>query len=40
VLGRLIDSGLEHHMVLAYGDHDAALRQAAAALGLPVLSLT
>jgi hypothetical protein len=25
VLGRVIDSGLEHHMALAYGDHVEAL---------------
>lgn len=37
--GKLIDSGLEHHMALAYGDHVDALRSAACALGLPVLRM-
>jgi L-fucose isomerase-like protein len=37
--GRLIASGLEHHLALAYGDHRADLISAAAALGLPVLEL-
>lgn len=36
---KLIASGLEHHMALAYGDHVDALRGAAGALGLPVLEL-
>ncbi len=36
-LGKVIASGLEHHMALAYGDHRAALRGAAGAMGLPVL---
>jgi len=39
VLADVIASGLEHHMGLVYGDHLAALRNAAAALGLPVLEL-
>ncbi|MBD3625593.1 MAG: hypothetical protein HUJ24_09490, partial [Rhodobacteraceae bacterium] len=39
VLDDVIASGLEHHMALAYGDHRPALRQAAAALGLPVLEI-
>ena len=39
VLQDLIDSRLEHHIVLAYGDHRAALRSVAAALELPVLEL-
>ena len=39
VLGDVIDSGLEHHMGLVYGDHRQALRDAAAALGLPVLEI-
>ena len=34
-----IASGLEHHMALAYGDHRAALRDTAAALGIPVLEI-
>ena len=37
---RLIDSGMEHHMALAYGDHREALRGVAAAMGVPVLELT
>lgn len=37
---RMMASGLEHHMALAYGDHRQALRNLAAALGLPVLELT
>ncbi|UWQ15372.1 hypothetical protein K3556_05635 [Aliiroseovarius sp. M344] len=37
VLNDIIASGLEHHMALAYGDHRAALRGAAGALGLPLL---
>jgi hypothetical protein len=39
VLDRIMRSGLEHHMALAYGDHRTALKQAAAALDLPVLEL-
>ncbi|MCL4187052.1 MAG: hypothetical protein KJZ85_05540 [Rhodobacteraceae bacterium] len=39
VLAGVIDGGLEHHMALAYGDHRAALAEAAAALGLPVQDL-
>ena len=39
VLSRVIDSGLEHHMALAYGDHVAALESFAAAAGLPVIHL-
>ena len=39
VLRDIIDSGLEHHMALAYGDHAETLRGAAGALGLPVLEL-
>lgn len=39
VLGKVISSGLEHHMALAYGDHRALLRDVAAAMGLPVLEL-
>ena len=39
VLRDVIDSGLEHHMALAYGDHAETLRGAAGALGLPVLEL-
>lgn len=40
VRDRLLGAAVEHHMALAYGDHRAALREAAAALGLPVLALT
>jgi L-fucose isomerase-like protein len=36
---RLIGSGLEHHLALAYGDHAPAIEAAASALGLPVLEL-
>ena len=39
MLTRVIDSGLEHHMALAYGDHVAALESFAAAAGLPVIHL-
>jgi L-fucose isomerase-like protein len=39
VARKIMASGLEHHMALAYGDHRAALREAAAALHLPVLEL-
>jgi L-fucose isomerase-like protein len=38
-LDRVIASGLEHHMALAYGDHRALLHDTAAAMGLPVLEL-
>lgn len=39
VLDDVIASGLEHHTALAYGDHTAALRGVAHALGLKVLEL-
>lgn len=39
VLNDIIDSGLEHHMALAYGDHRDALRGVAGAMNLPVLEL-
>lgn len=39
VLDRVINSGLEHHMALAYGEHRPLLRQVASAMGLPVLEL-
>ena len=39
VLDDIIASGLEHHMALAYGDHRAALRGVAGALGLPLQEL-
>ena len=39
-IGRdLIGAGIEHHMAIAYGDHRAALRDAAGALGLDILEL-
>ncbi|WP_299652391.1 hypothetical protein [uncultured Jannaschia sp.] len=40
LLPDLIAAGTEHHMALAYGDHQPALRRRAAALGLPLLELT
>lgn len=40
VLGRVMDSGLEHHMALAYGDHSAALTALAGNLRLPLIDLT
>jgi hypothetical protein len=39
VLAGVINSGLEHHMALAYGDHVAALESFAVAAGLPVIHL-
>lgn len=39
VLETIMDSGLEHHMAIAYGDHREALRSVAAELGLPVLEI-
>ena len=39
VLGNVMDSGLEHHMALAYGEHRPALRATAAAMGLPILEI-
>ena len=39
-LDRIMASGLEHHMALAYGDHREVLREVAGALDLPVLELT
>ncbi|MEM9106250.1 MAG: hypothetical protein AAGC96_11405 [Pseudomonadota bacterium] len=39
VLPDIMNSGLEHHMALAYGDHTDALLAAAAALDLPVIRL-
>ncbi|MEM6462718.1 MAG: hypothetical protein AAF724_12450 [Pseudomonadota bacterium] len=39
VLPDVINSGLEHHMALAYGDHIGPLLDAAAALDLPVIRL-
>ncbi|MEM7268823.1 MAG: hypothetical protein AAF401_06185, partial [Pseudomonadota bacterium] len=39
VLNDVIDSGLEHHVALAYGDHRETLRGAAAALALPLIEI-
>ncbi|WP_420407987.1 L-fucose/L-arabinose isomerase family protein [Hoeflea sp.] len=39
VLDRVMNSGLEHHMALAYGDHVELLESFAAAADLPVLHL-
>ncbi|MBA5775921.1 hypothetical protein H2509_02135 [Stappia sp. F7233] len=39
VLESVMGAALEHHMALAYGDHRDSLRQAAGALGVPVLEL-
>lgn len=39
VLKDIIDSGMEHHMALAYGDHRQTLRSVAAAMKLPLLEL-
>ncbi|MCP4317304.1 MAG: hypothetical protein GY789_15140 [Hyphomicrobiales bacterium] len=39
VLPDIMNSGLEHHMALAYGDHTEALLATAAALDLPVIRL-
>ena len=36
-LKAVMDTGLEHHTTLAYGDHAEALTAAASALGLPVI---
>jgi L-fucose isomerase-like protein len=36
---RVMASGLEHHMAIAYGEHRDALRDVAAAMNLPVLEL-
>ena len=38
-LNRVIDSGLEHHTALAYGDHRAGLEAAAAKFGLEIIEL-
>ncbi|KGF67102.1 hypothetical protein LL06_24220 [Hoeflea sp. BAL378] len=39
MLARVLDSGLEHHLALAYGDHVEALESFAAAANLPVIHL-
>ncbi len=36
MLTSIIDTGMEHHMALAYGDHTDALKAVAASLDLPV----
>jgi len=38
-LDRIIASGLEHHMALAYGDHRTLLRETAASMDLPILEI-
>lgn len=40
VLGRVMESGVEHHMAFAYGDHAGTLERLAASLELPVINLT
>ena len=35
----VMNSGLEHHMALAYGDHRQLLREVAGAMDLPVLEI-
>lgn len=39
VLNTILAEGLEHHYVIAYGDHRSALRAMAASLDLPVLEI-
>ncbi|MCY4285934.1 MAG: hypothetical protein OXC65_11435 [Thiotrichales bacterium] len=39
ILKDLMDTGMEHHMALAYGDHRATLASLAAALDLPLVEL-
>lgn len=39
VLAGVMNSGLEHHMALAYGDHKDTLCSVAAAMGLPIVVL-
>ena len=39
VLENVMNSGLEHHMALAYGDHRETLRSVAAALDIPILEI-
>ena len=39
VLPDVINSGLEHHMALVYGDHRETLLDVAAAMQLPVLEI-
>ena len=39
ILKDIMDSGMEHHMAIAYGDHRAKLASLAAALDLPLVEL-
>ena len=39
ILKDLMDTGMEHHMAIAYGDHRATLASLAAALDLPLVEL-
>ena len=39
ILEQIINSGLEHHVAIAYGDHRDALRSCAAAMKLPLIEL-
>ncbi|MEP1209479.1 MAG: hypothetical protein ABJM29_01955 [Rhizobiaceae bacterium] len=39
VLPDIINSGIEHHMALSYGDHRQLLREVAAAMQLPILEI-
>ncbi len=39
VLTNIIDTGMEHHIALAYGDHRTALMSTAAALNMPVITI-
>ncbi|MEM7198114.1 MAG: hypothetical protein AAF352_07085, partial [Pseudomonadota bacterium] len=38
-LSKIINSGLEHHIALAYGDHTNCLRAIASSMDLPVLEI-
>ena len=40
LLEQIFNSGIEHHMALAYGDHRDMLKSIAAALDLPIYELT
>ena len=39
ILSRVMDSGVEHHMGLVYGDYVDQLKSVAASLNLPILEL-
>ena len=39
VLPDIMNSGIEHHMALCYGDHRQTLREVATAMSLPVLEI-